>query len=88
MRGGAGTGPGRACAALMSDLRAGDSFDMAAASEASMLWRKNKLWSQRTALTSIKITDDVTILNTTVELSTSKVVRLSVRSGTTQDVQE
>jgi hypothetical protein len=29
MRGGAGTGPGRACATLMSDLRAGDSFDMA-----------------------------------------------------------
>jgi hypothetical protein len=30
MRGGAGTGPGRECAALMSDLRAGDSFDMLA----------------------------------------------------------
>jgi hypothetical protein len=29
MRGGAGTGPGRECAALMSDLRVGDSFDMA-----------------------------------------------------------
>ena len=28
MRGGAGTGPGRECAALMSDLRAGESFDM------------------------------------------------------------
>jgi hypothetical protein len=28
MRGGAGTGPGRECAALMSCLRAGDSFDM------------------------------------------------------------
>jgi hypothetical protein len=29
MRGGAGTGPGRECAALMRDLRVGDSFDMA-----------------------------------------------------------
>jgi hypothetical protein len=29
MRGGAGTGPGRECAALISDLRVGDSFDMA-----------------------------------------------------------
>jgi hypothetical protein len=28
MRGGAGTGPGRECAALMRDLRAGDSFDI------------------------------------------------------------
>jgi hypothetical protein len=28
MRGGAGTGPGRECAALMSDFRAGESFDM------------------------------------------------------------
>jgi len=30
MRGGAGTGPGLECAALMSCLSAGDSFDMAA----------------------------------------------------------
>lgn len=29
IRGGAGTGPGRECAALMRDLRAGDSFDIA-----------------------------------------------------------
>jgi len=28
MRGGAGTGPGRACVALMSDFRAGESLDM------------------------------------------------------------
>lgn len=28
MRGGAGTGPGRECAALIRDLRAGESFDM------------------------------------------------------------
>lgn len=28
MRGGAGTGPGRECAALMRDLRAGESFDI------------------------------------------------------------
>jgi hypothetical protein len=37
MRGGAGTGPGRECAALMSCLRAGDSFDMVGKLQARVL---------------------------------------------------
>jgi hypothetical protein len=40
MRGGAGTGPGRECAALISDLRVGDSFDMA--SKRQELGRKTR----------------------------------------------
>jgi len=40
MRGGAGTGPGRECEALMSDLRAGESFDMV---EGEL----RKLWTSR-----------------------------------------